>query len=74
LVQQGNCLGTYVHGIFDNEDLAFRLVSELANRKGLSLDNQAALNYQEFKEGEYDKLAQVVRTNLDMDYIYGLLK
>jgi len=74
LVQQGNCLGTYVHGIFDNEDLAFRLVSELANRKGLSLDNQSALNYQEFKEGEYDKLAEVVRTNLDMDYIYGLLK
>ncbi len=74
LVQQGNCLGTYVHGIFDNENLAFRLVSELANRKGLSLDNQLALNYQEFKEGEYDKLAEVVRTNLDMDYIYGLLK
>ncbi len=71
LVQQGNLLGTYVHGIFDNSDLSLRLVSAIASRKGKTLDT--TLDYQAFKEAEYDKLAEVVRNNLDMEFIYNLL-
>lgn len=74
LIQQGNCLGTYVHGVFDNEDLAFRLVSEIAKTKGLQLESDQSFDYQQFKESQYDKLADAVRNNIDMDYIYGLLK
>lgn len=74
LIQDGNILGTYVHGIFDNEDLAYRLVSELADRKNVSLGIEKGMDYQAFKDGEYDKLAKILRENLDMDYIYKLLK
>jgi adenosylcobyric acid synthase len=75
-MQKENIFGTYVHGIFDNEDLAYRLVSSVAEAKGLSLEGEA-MDYQAFKEKEYDKLADVVRESLDMDYVYkitGILK
>ena len=71
LVQQGNLLGTYVHGIFDNSDLALRLVSAIAETKGKTLDT--TLDYQAFMEASYDKLVEVVRNNIDMEFIYNLL-
>lgn len=73
LVQNGNILGTYVHGIFDNEDLAYLLASALAAEKGIQFESEA-VDYQAFKDAEYDKLAQVLRENLDMDFIYGIIK
>lgn len=72
LVQRGNILGTYVHGIFDNNDLALRLVQALAEQKGAKLET--TMDYQAFKEAEYDKLAEIVRENLDMEYIYDIIK
>ncbi|QFJ55961.1 cobyric acid synthase [Pseudobutyrivibrio xylanivorans] len=74
LVQDKNILGTYVHGIFDNEDLAYRLVAAVAEQKGVELSIESAVDYQSFKDREYDRLAQVLRENLDMDYIYRLIK
>ncbi len=47
---------------------------ELAEEKGVTLEADMNFDYQSFKESQYDKLAQAVRDNLDMDYIYGLLK
>lgn len=73
IVQDKNILGTYVHGIFDNEDLALRLVQSIAAKKGTSLDN-SHMDYQSIKETEYNKLADTVRNNLDMEYVYSLLK
>jgi adenosylcobyric acid synthase len=72
LVQNKNLLGTYVHGIFDNSDLALRLVQSIATKKGTRLD--ITMDYQAFKEAEYDKLAKVVRENIDMEYVYSLLR
>ena len=31
-------------------------------------------NYQEFKETQYDKLAETLREYLDMDAVYGMLR
>jgi adenosylcobyric acid synthase len=72
LVQRENVLGTYVHGVFDNNDLALRLVRALAEAKGTKLET--TMDYQAFKEAEYDKLAEIVRNNLDMDLVYSILK
>ncbi|MCR5580227.1 MAG: cobyric acid synthase [Pseudobutyrivibrio sp.] len=72
LIQSGNILGTYVHGIFDSSDLALRLTSAIAESKGFKLES--AMDYQEFKDREYDKLADIIRENLDMEYIYSLIK
>ncbi|MBO6129694.1 MAG: cobyric acid synthase [Pseudobutyrivibrio sp.] len=72
-VQRGNIFGTYVHGIFDNGDIALKLAKALASKKGMTLDAEG-MDYQSMKEKEYDKLANIVRSNLDMEYIYSLLK
>ncbi|MBP5325196.1 MAG: cobyric acid synthase [Pseudobutyrivibrio sp.] len=72
LLQKDNLFGTYVHGIFDHEDIAFKLVSKLAENKGVSIGD-ASFDYQAFKEGEYDKLADIIRENLDMSLIRRLL-
>ncbi len=74
LVQNKNILGTYVHGIFDNDDLAYRLMEGIALNNGICLDEDADMDYQAFKDSQYDKLAEILRDNLDMDYIYGLLE
>ena len=70
-MQEGNVFGTYVHGVFDEGDLALRLIKRIASDKGIELEQ--TMDYQAFKEKEYDKLAQVVRDNLDMEYIYSIL-
>lgn len=71
-IQEGNVFGTYVHGIFDQGDLAERLVNALAKKRGLSLENQN-MDYQAFKDSQYDLLAKVTRENIDMDMVYKIL-
>lgn len=65
----GWVLGTYIHGIFHNTELRRSILSRLAARRGVSL---------QFKEDafsqsrEYDKLADLVRSSLDMDAVYEI--
>ncbi|MCR5101060.1 MAG: cobyric acid synthase [Butyrivibrio sp.] len=73
LLQSGNILGTYVHGIFDEGDIALNIARNLASLKGVSLESSET-DYMSFKEKEYDKLADAIRSNLDMQYIYEILE
>ena len=66
----GNVLGTYVHGLFHNEGLRRAILKELAIRKGVSLSLTNAVFS---KEEAYDRLADLVRGSLDMDYIYRIM-
>ena len=70
----GNVYGTYIHGIFDNEGITETVVKALADRKGAVLSDYDASGHREFKEKEYDRLADVLRENLDMDRIYSMLR
>lgn len=65
----GNVLGTYIHGLFDNQRLRQALLEELASKKGLELSFNRP---QPSKEEQYDKLAALVRGNLDMKLIYWI--
>jgi adenosylcobyric acid synthase len=69
----GRIWGSYLHGIFDNEDLVFGLVHQIMKEKGINPDENH-LSVAEYKEIQYDKLADLLRTHLDMDYINSLLK
>ncbi len=60
------CYGTYMHGIFDNHVVVDSLISPFTNQKS------AAQSYSDFKEQEYDKLADHFRKNLDMEKVYNL--
>ena len=68
----GNVFGTYLHGIFDYGDLAALTAGRLMQRKGLEPGNWH-FDLEAHKQQEYDKLADLVRSSLDMDKIYEIL-
>ena len=66
--------GTYIHGIFDGEGIAAKIVEALLARKGLSMDDVKVIDYQKYKQHQYDLLAQSVREHLDMEKVYAILR
>ena len=72
MTRDGRIWGSYLHGIFDNEELVFGLVNDIMKEKGIDpADNQ--LSIAEYKKIQYDKLADLIRNNLDMEQIYSIL-
>ena len=69
----GNVYGTYVHGIFDADDTAAALVKAVADERGADVDTSAIIDYREFKETQYEKLADALEQSLDMKLIYELM-
>lgn len=74
LCSRGNVYGSYVHGLFDKGELAAGLIALLAKRKGIHMENGTFMDYQSFKEKEYDKLAATLRAYLPMEDLYGMLQ
>lgn len=68
-----NVFGTYIHGIFDSGDFTVGLINNLRKRKGLDAIDYNSMSYKEFKEVEYNRLAEMLRTNLDMKAIYDIV-
>jgi len=60
--------GSYMHGIMDNPVVLKQMLQQLKP------DFTVSFNYKEYKNQEYDKLANVVREACDMDYIYETLE
>ncbi len=60
--------GSYMHGIMDNPVVLMQIL------KSIKSDFTVNFNYKEYKDKEYDKLADHVRAACDMDYIYSTLK
>lgn len=69
----GNVMGSYVHGLFDEGDLAVRLEELLLKKKGISSVGHA-VSYAEHKEKQYDLLADALRKSLDMNEIYRIVE
>ena len=68
-----NIYGTYVHGIFDKEQVVKEIVIALSNKKGIDMTKTVAFDMEAFKETQYDILAAELRKHLDMDAIYNIL-
>ncbi len=69
-----NVCGCYVHGLFDRPECAGALVSSLLTQKGMEPDSLKAVDMTTYKEEQYDKLAEVIRENIDMNAIYEILQ
>ena len=68
----GDVWGSYIHGIFDCGECAAALVNCLMAARGLSPD-AAAVDWAEYQQQQYDKLADGLRSALDMERIYRIL-
>ena len=44
------------------------------SKNGVEIDTSGSLGRREFKEKEYDRLADVIEQNMDMDAICGMLR
>ena len=68
----GNVWGCYVHGLFDKAEAARALVDCLLAAKGLE-PGTAAVDWKEYAQAQYDKLADGLRQSLDMERVYRIL-
>jgi hypothetical protein len=68
-----NVYGTYIHGIFDKNNTAERLIHCLAKEKNLDMGTVTSMDYAQYKETQYDLLADTLRKYLDMSKIYEIL-
>ena len=70
---EGNAAGSYLHGIFDEEDFRTALMEILCEEKGITYQAEQAKTYAEYKEEQYDLLADGIRKSVDMENIYAIL-
>ena len=71
--QKGNVYGTYVHGVFDKEEVAKAVITAIAREKGIDASDITGVDFQAFKETQYDILAAGLREHFDMEKIYQIL-
>ena len=63
-----NTWGTYIHGIFDNASVIEQVLRQIDPAISVTVDYKAR------KEEGYERLAEMIRENVDMEYIYRCLR
>ncbi len=71
---RGSTAGTYLHGIFDSDDFLKGLLEMLCEKKGVRYVHRQITPAAVRKEREYDRLADLIRENIDMDEIYRIIE
>lgn len=71
VMQANNCIGTYVHGILDNAPFVDFLLRPFVDKIGAQ---EESISYQDFKEKQYDLLADHVRKHLNMEQLYKIMQ
>ncbi len=70
---KGNVYGTYIHGIFDAPGVSDEMLRVLCAQKGLDFAALGTFDPREYKERQYDLLADAVRGGLDMELVYRVI-
>ncbi len=73
LAGSGNVYGSYVHGIFDAAGISDTILKAICEKKGIDFASLETFDISEYKERQYDILADAVRNGLDMEYVYRVL-
>ena len=63
-----HCWGTYIHGILDNDVVVNDMLADFTTTA-----ETAPFDYRQFKDQQYDRLADVIRAHVDMQQIYDSL-
>lgn len=72
IVCKENVFATYIHGIFDNSEFTNEFLNILRKKKDMPVLKNIK-SFSEFKEEQYNKLADLLRESLDMEEIYKIL-
>ena len=67
IIQADHCIGTYIHGFLDNAPVIEYLL------KDKTVSRTSLKSYSEFKEEQYDKLADHVRHHVNIPKLYQIL-
>ncbi|HAM50370.1 MAG TPA: cobyric acid synthase CobQ [Nitrospiraceae bacterium] len=68
----GNCWGTYLHGIFENDRFRRGLLNHIRKQKNLPPLGHV-VNYRERKEKAISALAGIVRENINLDFVREII-
>lgn len=71
---EGNVLGSYLHGLFDDGQLFGRIAAHIREQKGIQGVAEAPMTMEAFREREFDRVAAIVRDSLDMEAIYAIIR
>ncbi|MBD2779855.1 cobyric acid synthase [Xenorhabdus szentirmaii] len=71
--QDGSVMGSYLHGLFDQDLFARSLLNQLHMHKGNPPLKNITFNYVQHKEKQFNILADSMRENLDIGRIYQLM-
>ena len=69
-------IGTYIHGVFDNYIIRKSIIQVLKSFNNIRSGSgkKGIKSYSDFKQSQYDRLADLFRDNMDMDLFYKILK
>lgn len=62
------CMGSYIHGILDNQAFIDYLLEPYTGKS-----KSRVTDYQTYKEEQYDKLAELVRSHLNLPLLYQIM-
>ena len=74
LISSGSVYGSYVHGIFDAPGIADAILTALCKKRGIDPAALGSFDLREYKERQYNTLADTVRQGLDMELVYRALR
>ena len=69
-----NIFGTYIHGIFENDNFVDAIISGLIKKTGkiVTIDTNI-YDFDLYKESQYDLLADLIEESLDINAILNIL-
>ena len=70
---QDGVFGTYLHGLFDTGELTEKLTAFLCKRKGIDPAGAELIPMEQYRQQQFDLLADGVRAALDMPAIYAAM-
>ncbi|UCG14434.1 MAG: cobyric acid synthase [Deltaproteobacteria bacterium] len=69
----GRVWGSYVHGFFDNDGVRHCLINHLRTEGRVGPTRKRVHSFHQWKEEQYDKLADHLRLHLDLERIYQII-
>ncbi|WP_022819621.1 cobyric acid synthase [Fusobacterium russii] len=72
IVCKENVFASYIHGIFDNSEFTNKFLNTIREKKNMPIPEKIK-SFSEFKEEQYNKLADLLRKSLDIKEIYKIL-